>query len=109
MKNIIVTIFTGIIFLVGGTGTAKAATMNVSHNSTLSWSASYQIKTSGNHILDVSNIKVSSKIGSITGKYITHDSPNRVTLHITRNVGVIKYHVTLSAKMDKGKLFVTAD
>ena len=79
----------------------------MAHSSALSWSASYTIVTSGNKIKNVSNIKVSTRLGAITKTYMTKDSASKVTLHLTRSIGAVKYQAALSAHMQKGKLVVT--
>ncbi|AKP64694.1 DUF5626 family protein [Levilactobacillus koreensis] len=107
MKTLFVTMVTCLAILFGGMANADAATLNVVHHSALSWSANYKIETSGDKIKKVSNVKASSRIGKITRQYVTQDSSNKVTLHITRVVGPATYHVRLSARVSKGKLYVT--
>ncbi|MCT3570065.1 Hypothetical protein UCCLB521_1925 [Levilactobacillus brevis] len=107
MRKLITIIFTCFIILCGGSVKADAATLHVAHSSALSWSASYTIVTSGNKIKNVSNIKVSTRLGAITKTYMTKDSASKVTLHLTRSIGAVKYQAALSAHMQKGKLVVT--
>ncbi|MFC6259445.1 DUF5626 family protein [Levilactobacillus fujinensis] len=108
MKKLFITMFTcAAIFFGGGALQADAATMNVSHDSALSWSASYKVVTSGNQIKSVKDVQASAKIGRIVKKHITRDSASKVTLHITRAVGAIVYKVHLTASVHNGKLTVT--
>lgn len=109
MKKTIITLLAFFAVLFSGGLDSKAATLNVSHTSALSWSASYQVKTSGNRIVGVTSVKANAKVGKIEKKYITRDSSSKVTLHLTRSVGVIRYHVTLSAKVHDNKLIVTTN
>ncbi|NLR10427.1 MULTISPECIES: DUF5626 family protein [Lactobacillaceae] len=109
MKKTLIATIMCLSFFLSSPTSASAATLKVSHNSALSWSARYKVTTSGNRITHVSDIKTHAVMGNITKKYLTHDSPNKVTLHMTRSVGAIKYHVSLSAKMAKGKLVITTN
>jgi len=108
MKKLLITIFTCMAILFGGVVNANAASFRVSHDVPLSWSAGYTIITSGDHIKDVKNIKATARMGKITKTYVTHDASNRVTLHISRKIGIVSYQAGLVAKISKGKLIVTA-
>lgn len=106
MKKTVITFLSLLIFLLSGT-TASAANLHVSHNTPLSWSASYNISTSGNTIKKVSNIKTHAYIGKLTNKKIIYTGSNKVTLKMIHSVGSIKYNVKLSATIKNGKLTVT--
>lgn len=108
MKKILITVLTCATILLGDMGNANAASFRVSHDVPLSWSASYTIVTSGDHIKDVKNVKATTRMGKITKTYVSHDAANRVTLHISRKLGIVSYQVGLVAKISNGKLIVTA-
>lgn len=86
MRKLITIVFTCFIILCGGSVKADAATLHVAHSSALSWSASYTIVTSGNKIKNVSNIKVSTRLGAITKTYMTKDFASKVTLYLVQLV-----------------------
>ncbi len=86
MRKLITIVFTCFIILCGGSVKANAATLHVAHSSALSWSASYTIVTSGNKIKNVSNIKVSTRLGAITKTYMTKDFASKVTLYLVQLV-----------------------
>lgn len=108
MKKLLITMFTCVSVLLGGMVNADAASFRVSHDVPLSWSASYTIVTSGDHIKDVKNVKATARMGKITKTYVSYDAANRVTLHISRKLGIVSYKTGLVAKISKGKLIVTA-
>lgn len=107
MKKILVTMFTCGVILFGGVVSASAASFRVSHDVPLSWSASCTIVTSGDHIKNVKDVKTRARMGKITKAYVTHDAVNKVTLHISRKLGIVNYKSGLVAKVSKGKLIVT--
>lgn len=83
MKKYVVRILMTIVLCTFISVPASAKTYHVGHNNLLSWSASYEINTAGNNIKSVSSIKVSGgPTGTISHKYITHEAPNKVTLHL---------------------------
>lgn len=108
MKKLSIMMFTCMAILFGGVANANAASFHVSHDVPLSWSASFTIVTSGDHIKDVKNVKETARMGKITKTYVTHDASNRVTLHISRKIGIVSYQAGLVVKISKGKLIVTA-
>ncbi|VDG31690.1 hypothetical protein [Lactobacillus koreensis] [Lactiplantibacillus mudanjiangensis] len=107
MKKFILSIVT-FVLLFAFPASVNGATFNVTHTSALSWNASYHVTTSGNTIKKVSHIKTHALIGRIKHQSLIRDSSSKVTLKMTRSVGVITYYSYLSAKIRNHKLYVTA-
>lgn len=78
---------------------ASAANLHVAHTSSLSWRASYDIKTKGNKIIKVSHIKTFSYIGKIVSRKIIRNSNSKVTLRMVKKVGTVNYIIKLIAKI----------
>lgn len=95
-----------IIILFGGV-TANAKSLHVSHNTPLSWEASYDISTDGNKIEKVSNVSTHAFIGTISNKKLVYTKSNKVTLTMIHSIGSIKYNVKLSATVKNNKLTIT--
>lgn len=86
---------------------ASAANLHVAHTSSLSWRASYDIKTKGNKIIKISHIKTFSYIGKIVSRKIIRNSNSKVTLRMVKKVGTVNYMIKLIAKIKNKKLFIS--
>lgn len=87
----------------------SASTLHVTHTSSLSWRASFDIKVKKNKIIKVSHIKVISYTGKIINKKLIRNSSNKVTLKITKRLGSTNYTTKLIAKLKNKKLFVSTN
>lgn len=109
MKKIIITLLSAGIFLSAEMTSADASKYHVSHSSTMSWKASYDISTKGNKITNVYHIQAKTYVGHISNMKIIHNSSNKVTLSLVKTVGTLKYPIHLSATIKNHKLIVSSN